>query len=1141
NLSGAAYQVVVTDANGCQGTATVAVNATNNNMTLSTSTTDASCGVTDGTAIVIVTGGVAPYTYAWNDAINQQTATATNLAAGTYQVIVIDANGCQNRATVTIVTNPATSTIILSTMTTNTTCSNRNGTISLDINGGTAPYTFVWDNDIGNIKDPNNLGAGVYRVVVTDANGCSNTTAVIIAEEGAFSVSLDTTNISCNGGNDGTATAMPDGGTAPYTYAWSNGGGIAALTNLSAGTYTVTVTDAAGCQSIASSTLLNTALLTVSATPNGTDCINPNGSAIAMVTGGTPGYTFQWSDANNQITQSVVNLAPGDYTVTVTDMNGCTATATTTIDPSMGLMVTLATTSTLCNGESSGAIMANVANGTAPFSYTWNNSLPDAASFTGLSQGTYQVTVTDANGCFGTAEAKVRGADSLIVISVVEDAACNADDGRARLEVTGGASPYTYVWDAPLNTTTSVVTGLTPGGYSFTVTDANGCTYSDAIAVFRKTNCDTCKVVGGLINTSDSLTICAGDGIPDNITVNLTGNSGTNTSWIVTDEALNILDLPSSNAFDFDGAGFGTCYIWSVSYDNPIGGLIIGQNAANLTGCHELSNKLVVVRQDCSPVDPCTVTPSSITTDDSIVFCVGDGNADSVKVNLTNGTGAFSSFIITDTESNILDISTATIYDFENTAAGICLLWNITYEEDLTGLSVGSTINNLTGCYKLSNVLTIVKQDCSTNCTDFNGSVTINNPAGNNICAKAQVNLSTTSTETGLTYNWTATGGNFDSSTSATPTYSMMMPGTYQILVTVSKEECVTRDSTTITILSGPEVNLTPTDIACQGINDGLISTTVTGGTAPYTYSWSDGTIGNVANPANLVAGTYNLTLTDANGCSTTGSATINTGTTMTLNLTSTDIACNATNQGSINTSINGGTAPYTYIWSDNNLGNIPNPNNLTAGTYSLMVVDANGCSATDSVTINSGVMITVNLTPTNSVCGGSDAGSITSTVSGGTAPYTYSWNNGATSDILENLVAGLYEVTVTDANGCQGITNTTVNDGTNINITLVPTTPLCLDGNDGTITSIISGGTAPYTYSWSNGINDVSTLTNLVAGTYNLTVTDANDCTVIGTATVNDGATIEVTLTPTAPFCAGVNDGNISSTVSGGTAPYTY
>ena len=221
-------------------------------------------------------------------------------------MVVTDATGCQSNATVTVITDVATSTIVLTATMTNATCGNRNGSINLNISGGTAPYTVEWDNGIGNVEDPDSLASGVYSVVVTDATGCTNSTVVIIGEEGAVSVSLAMTNISCNGGNDGTATATPTGGTAPYMYAWSNGvTGTSVLTNLTAGSYTVTLTDANGCQNVASATLLNPDLLVVSAMPAGTDCVNPNGSAIAMVSGGTPGYTFQWNDPNNQTTQSV--------------------------------------------------------------------------------------------------------------------------------------------------------------------------------------------------------------------------------------------------------------------------------------------------------------------------------------------------------------------------------------------------------------------------------------------------------------------------------------------------------------------------------------------------------------------------------------------------------------------------------------------------------------------------------------------------------------------------------------------------------------------------------------------------------------------------------------------------------------------
>jgi len=377
-----------------------------------------------------------------------------------------------------------------------------------------------------------------------------------------------------------------------------------------------------------------------------------------------------------------------------------------------------------------------------------------------------------------------------------------------------------------------------------------------------------------------------------------------------------------------------------------------------------------------------------------------------------------------------------------------------------------------------------------------------------------------------------------DATIGNTPSPTNLSAGTYTLTVT-DANGCTATSSVTINGGANITITLTPTNGTC-GDNNGSISTSVSGGTAPYTYAWNDATIGNIANPANLTAGTYNLTITDANGCSATSSTTINNGSAVTVTLTPTDVTCGGANDGSITSTISGGTAPYTYAWSDVTIGNIGNPTNLAAGTYSLTVTDANGCTATASATINDGPIITISLTPFNSTCGGLDEGRILSAVSGGTAPYVYAWSNGATTDSVTNLAAGLYELTVTDANGCTATATTTINDGANINLTLTPVHPNCLGGNDGNINSNVSGGEAPYTYNWSNGAT-TDAISNLTAGDYALTITDANGCTVIGLATVNDGATINLTLTPTAPLCAGVNDGSISSSVSGGTAPYTY
>jgi len=513
NLAAGTYNLTVTDAEGCQATGSYTIDSAGN-LTLSTSATTPGCGQTNGTATVTASGGATPYTYTWNDPVNQTTQTANNLASGIYLVIVTDANGCQNSASVTV-NSADSSSIVLTTIVTNTTCNNSNGAIDLIVSGGTPMYTIAWDNGLGAVEDPTNLPAGIYNVTVTDAANCTNSTSVIVGEEGTVSVIINKTDITCNGRNEGTATAVAVGGTGTYTYNWDAGlAPIAIQTGLVAGTYSVTATDSNGCQSTTSTTITQPALLTVTASPTATNCTDPNGSAIATVTGGTGPYTYQWNDANNQITQTATNLSPGDYTVIVTDANQCGQAANVTITGNMGLVVTLATTDALCNGENSGTITANVTGGTPPFTYTWNNFLPNFPGFTGLAQGIYEVTVTDVNGCFGSASAKVHGADSLLVTEVVENASCTADDGRARLDVAGGTPPYSYAWGAPLNNFTNIVNGLTTGSYEYTVTDANGCNQSDVIVILRDTNCmDSCKVEGGSITTTDPTTICVGDGL----------------------------------------------------------------------------------------------------------------------------------------------------------------------------------------------------------------------------------------------------------------------------------------------------------------------------------------------------------------------------------------------------------------------------------------------------------------------------------------------------------------------------------------------------------------------------------------------------------------------------------------------------
>ena len=291
-------------------------------ITASTNSTNTSCGSSTGTATVTPISGMAPYTYQWSN--NATTQTITNLAVGTYTALVTDANGCQ--ATVSaVVTNPNAPTVAFTALT-NVSCNGgSDGSLTVTPSGGTAPYTYVWSNQ-ATTQTITNLTAGTYSVTVTDNNGCSTSETISITEPIVLSNIFTPTQVACNGGATGAITATVSGGTMPYTYLWSNMATTATVTGLSAGTYNLTVTDANGC-TLTLSQIITEPSLPLSATTSSTVSSGTDGTATVTASGGTPPYSYLWSPSN-QNTATASGLAGGNYTVTVTDANGCTQTST---------------------------------------------------------------------------------------------------------------------------------------------------------------------------------------------------------------------------------------------------------------------------------------------------------------------------------------------------------------------------------------------------------------------------------------------------------------------------------------------------------------------------------------------------------------------------------------------------------------------------------------------------------------------------------------------------------------------------------------------------------------------------------------------------------------------------------------------
>lgn len=342
-------------------------------------------------------------------------------------------------------------------------------------------FTYAWEHG-PTTATVTGLVAGTYTVTITNNSGCTASQSAFITEPPPIVIGMAPTQVSCAGGSNGSATATPSGGSPGYAYQWSNGQNGNTAMNLSAGTYTVTVTDINTCTATQTVSIGQPATLSVGTGSLGNvSCFGGNnGSVTALPTGGTANYSFLWSNA--QTTAQASNLAIGTYTVTVTDANNCTATQTasitqpTALSVSMGMIVNVS-----CFGGNTGSVTAIPAGGTVNYTYLWNNGQTTAQA-TNLAAGTYTVTVTDMNTCTVTQTANLSQPPQLTVnLSFVGETMAGNNDGTATATPGGGTPTYLYNWST--GATTNKITGLAPGSYQVTVTDALGCSVSGAVTV----------------------------------------------------------------------------------------------------------------------------------------------------------------------------------------------------------------------------------------------------------------------------------------------------------------------------------------------------------------------------------------------------------------------------------------------------------------------------------------------------------------------------------------------------------------------------------------------------------------------------------------------------------------------------------
>lgn len=497
------YEIVVQDLNGCLDTLTQAISQPTL-LAASGNTVSPLCnGDSNGSIGLTINGGTPSYQVSVNGAgFTPSASSYGGLAAGNYQLIVEDQNGCRDTIN-QVISEPAV--LLASTAVTSNyngsdvSCNGMtDGSISSSATGGTVNYNYIWNTSpIQTTQNLTGVGAGSYTVTITDQNGCTSQSSVTISEPAILSDTyVVDQDANCNVA-DGAATITTLGGTPVYTFTWSNNPGNTtnSATDLVAGITNVTITDLNGCVDNLAITInsINAPVPYLSA--DSVLCLGGStGIAIVDSVSGNGGYTFIWSDnlgnPLGQTNDTATGLPAGIYSVQVTDLNGCSAVQTVTVDEPVS-SVTIAVvnvTSPACNTSDEGSITVSASGGTGTIDYSWNTTPAQTTpSITNLPEGTYIVTATDANGCSIDEVVQITAPTALALTAVQNDVSCfNGADGEISVTAQGGTPTYTYSWTGSSSTTNQATT-LGVGSYTALVSDANGCQDSLSFVVTEPT------------------------------------------------------------------------------------------------------------------------------------------------------------------------------------------------------------------------------------------------------------------------------------------------------------------------------------------------------------------------------------------------------------------------------------------------------------------------------------------------------------------------------------------------------------------------------------------------------------------------------------------------------------------------------
>ncbi|MEZ4738328.1 MAG: gliding motility-associated C-terminal domain-containing protein [Flavobacteriales bacterium] len=1168
------WSVVVTDQAGCDTSVVFTVGAPPPLDPVLT-TTDVSCaGLCDGSASVVVTGGVAPYSFLWTPVptSGQGTPDVSGLCAGDHTVLITDANGCDTTLTFLILEPPPLTSMDSHTdVTCGALC---DGTASVVVAGGMPGYNYAWTPEPATgqgTADAGGFCAGPVSVLITDMNGCTLTRNFVILDAVPITISLQLTPATCPSACDGTARVIVGGGVAPYSYLWAplpdSGQGTPNATGLCAQAYSLTVTDAVGCDTTISFTIDAPEPIIPNGTTTDVTCAGDcDGSITVAPTGGNGVFSYNWSPqpTSGQGTATAAGLCAGDWAVTITS-GACDTTVTFTILEPPPITASVSTTDASCNDVCDGTAEVTASGGTAPLTYQWapepggGQGTPNAS---GLCPGGYTITVSDAAGCDTVLTVTIMAPPPIVPSLVTTPETCDGPcTGTATVSSIGGTGPVTANWQPEPGggQGTNTATGLCSGtNYTVTLSDINGCDTTLTFMVLPSSVIEP--------NSSTTQTTCAGacDGTA---TVGPTGGTGPYT-YVWSPQPATGQGTPSATGFC---AGPVQVTITDATLCSVVANILVVEpplitDNATVTQplCAGVCDGSVVLSTTggvppytylWSPVPPNGQGQSSATS-----LCPGVWN-----VTITGSAGCVESFSYTIVEPPALTLTVTTtpsqcqVCIGSATATGGGGTGPLTYEwtgpggvpagntPTITDLCAGTytvVLRDANGC-TLQRIVSITDSD-GEELTTTDGTTTCPNTCD------GEVSVAFTCSDPPCLISWTDADGN-DLGESGT-TVSDLCPGDYYVSV-INASGCLTIDTATVTVPITVVLNISSTPASCGGECDASATVGVVGGTPPFTFTWvpEPGAGQGTPNVSGLCEGVYEVSVGDGGGCITVAEVLILEPDPLSEQTADVqDISCAGECDGSISMTVEGGTGPYTYLWT-------PTPafgqgtssvSNLCAGPISLRVTDANGCILDRAYTITEPqpMQIGVDVTQPSSCALCDGTGSVT--VNGGTAPYTFSWAIFgvvlSTDQQPTNLCSGLFTLTVTDAAGCVISQTVTIPNITAEELTMTNGQTLCSNACDGEVSVSYNCSAPPCTVEWADADGnliavDTDVLGGLCNGTYTVVVLNADGCKAIADAVVLPSQTLVPNLSTTAVGCPGVCDGTATVGPVGGVEPYTF